>query len=55
VASVTVRYRGAHPFTAPVINNIFVAVPPRNARRLPSVTWRAADGSIIKIVPNAIF
>lgn len=55
VASVTLRYRGARPLNAPVINNLFVAVPPRNAGGLASVVWQAADGTIVKIVPNALF
>jgi hypothetical protein len=54
VASVTLRY-GRSSLTAPVVHNVFVALPRRNDHGLAAVVWRSATGAIIKVVPRSRF
>jgi hypothetical protein len=51
VASVTLRY-GRGSLTAPVVNNVFVALPRRGGHApLTAIVWRSTTGAIVKVVP----
>jgi hypothetical protein len=53
VASVSLEYLRGATLAARVVDNVFVAVPPRHAGRLSVIVWRARGGAVMKAVPVA--
>lgn len=51
VASVTITAASGKTMTAPVANNLLLALPPAGGLKSLTIRWYAADGSLIKTIP----